>query len=59
KFKGLESEVVLLLAPNLESLKSENTSDIKSLMYVGMSRATTSLIVIGNQEVKELTNWDQ
>lgn len=59
KFKGLESEVVLLLAPNLESLKSENTSDIKSLMYVGMSRATTYLIVIGNQEVKELMNWDQ
>jgi hypothetical protein len=28
-------------------------------MYVGMSRATTSLIVIGNQEVKELMNWDQ
>ena len=59
KFKGLESEVVVLIAPNLESLKSENTSDIKSLMYVGMSRATTYLIVIGNQEVKELMNWDQ
>ena len=59
KFKGLESEVIVLLAPNIESLKSENTSDIKSLMYVGMSRATTYLIVIGNQEVKELMNWDQ
>ena len=59
KFKGLESEVVVLIAPNLDSLKSENTSDIKSLMYVGMSRATTYLIVIGNKEVKELMNWDQ
>lgn len=59
KFKGLESEVVVIIAPNIESLKSENTSDIKSLMYVGMSRATTALTVIGNQEIKELTNWDQ
>ena len=51
--------MVVIIAPNIESLKSENTSDIKSLMYVGMSRATTALTVIGNQEIKELTNWDQ
>jgi|TARA_B100001093_G_C26854571_1_gene1026795 Cdc6-like AAA superfamily ATPase len=58
KYKGLESEVVILLIPNLESLESENTSDIKSLIYVGMSRATSFLIVIGDKEIKKLSNWD-
>jgi len=58
KYKGLESEVVVMVVPNLESLESETTSDIKSLIYVGMSRATSMLIVIGDEEVKKLSNWD-
>jgi len=47
-----------MVVPNLESLESETTSDIKSLIYVGMSRATSMLIVIGDEEVKKLANWD-
>jgi len=58
KFKGLEKEVVVMVIPNVESLESDTTSDIKSLIYVGMSRATTLLIVIGDEEVKKLANWD-
>ena len=58
KFKGLEKEVVVMVIPNVESLESDTTSDIKSLIYVGMSRATTLLIVIGDDEVKKLANWD-
>ena len=30
KYKGLESEVVVMVVPNLESLESETTSDIKA-----------------------------
>jgi DNA helicase IV len=58
KFKGLESEVVVMVVPNISSLESETTSDIKSLMYVGMSRATALLTIIGDKEVKELANWN-
>jgi DNA helicase IV len=58
KFKGLEKEVVVMVVPNIESLYSENTTDIKSLVYVGMSRATSMLIVIGDNEVKQLANWN-
>ena len=58
KFKGLESEIVIMIVPNLESLESETTNDIKSLIYVGMSRATSMLIVIGDNAVKELANWN-
>ena len=57
KFKGLESEVVVMILPSTESLESETTTDIKSLIYVGMSRATSLLIIIGDQEVKALANW--
>lgn len=57
KFKGLESEVVVMILPSIESLESETTTDIRSLVYVGMSRATSLLIVIGDQEVKALANW--
>ena len=57
KFKGLESEVVVMILPSAESLESETTKDIKSLIYVGMSRATSLLIIIGDQEVKSLANW--
>ena len=57
KFKGLESEVVVMILPSIESLESETTTDIRSLIYVGMSRATSLLILIGDQEVKDLANW--
>ena len=57
KFKGLESEVVVMILPSVESLESETTKDTKSLIYVGMSRATSLLIIIGDQEVKALANW--
>ena len=57
KFKGLESEVVVMILPSIESLESETTTDIRSLIYVGMSRATSLLILIGDQEVKALANW--
>ena len=57
KFKGLESEVVVMILPSIESLESETTTDIRSLIYVGMSRATSLLILIGEQEVKALANW--
>jgi hypothetical protein len=49
---------VVMVVPNISSLESETTSDIKSLMYVGMSRATALLTIIGDKEVKDLANWN-
>ena len=46
-----------MILPSIESLESETTTDIRSLVYVGMSRATSLLILIGDQEVKALANW--
>ena len=46
-----------MILPSAESLESETTTDIKSLIYVGMSRATSLLSIIGDQEVKALANW--
>ena len=57
KFKGLESEVVVMILPSIESLETETTTDIRSLIYDGMSRATSLLILISDQEVQALANW--
>ena len=47
-----------MVIPNAKSLESETTADIKSLIYVGMSRATALLVLIGDKEVKTLANWN-
>ncbi len=47
RFKGLESDVVVLLVPGLEDEK------YVKLAYIGMSRARAYLVVIGPPEVGE------
>lgn len=51
RFKGLESDAVVLLIPDLL-----NQADL-SLAYVGMSRPMVVLYVIGPPTVKEALNW--
>jgi len=46
-FKGLENSYVVLT-----DINSLNNSDVKSLLYVGMSRAKVGLFVIMNQAVE-------
>ncbi len=54
RFKGLEADVVLLL------LVGETRSDdeLRSLAYVGMSRARTTLIVIGPRALRSTIGWE-
>ena len=52
RFKGLESDAVVLLVPGVESERD------RALAYVGMSRARAHLTVIGPREVRTKLGWD-
>lgn len=51
RFKGLESDAVVLLLDSVESI------DDRSLAYVGMSRACAELFVLAPAEVRDSLNW--
>ncbi len=51
RFKGLESDAVILVIPEI------HTDRDRALAYIGMSRARASLTVIGDKTVREALNW--
>lgn len=51
RFKGLESDAILLVLGDVES------SEGRTLAYVGMSRARIVLFVLGTSESKASLNW--
>ncbi len=57
QFKGLESDIIILAVPNKQELVSDHVEDAKKLLYIGLSRATTSLYFICNKEVQIESNW--
>ena len=57
QFKGLESDIIILAVPNKQELISDYVDDPKKLLYIGLSRAKTSLYFICNKEVKIESNW--
>ena len=56
QFKGLETDIVVLLIPNFQSLEATYTRNPLNLVYVGISRAEYLLYVVGSGEVKKLIN---
>jgi hypothetical protein len=52
RFKGLEADVVILLLPQLEG------DGDRALAYVGMSRASVQLVVVGPASVRAGLEWD-
>ncbi|MGH9194966.1 MAG: ATP-binding domain-containing protein, partial [Acidimicrobiia bacterium] len=52
RFKGLEADVVILLLPQLEG------DGDRALAYVGMSRASVQLVVVGPASVRAGLKWD-
>ena len=59
KFKGLESDIILIAAYDLESLEHEFFSSPESLMYTAMGRAKVHLVIYGDKEVKKLIKWNK
>ena len=57
QFKGLESDIIILAVPNKKELISDYVADPKKLLYIGLSRAKTSLYFICNKEVQIESNW--
>ena len=57
RFKGLESDIVILVFPTLENLDKNYVNDTLSLLYVGLSRAKTNLYFLCGKDVQELANW--
>jgi len=57
QFKGLESDIIILAVPNKQELISDYVDDPKKLLYIGLSRAKTSLYFICNKEVQIESNW--
>ncbi len=57
RFKGLESDVVIVVFPSLEGIQQHYINSTLALVYVGLSRAKSKLYLIGNREVQELCNW--
>ena len=53
RYKGLESEVVVLVLGNIDLSESVN----RALAYVGMSRARSGLFVIGTRSVRGALPW--
>ena len=53
RFKGLEAEVVVLILS-----KNSQTTEAKAVIYTGMSRAKSVLVVIGHPENKKTANWN-
>lgn len=52
RFKGLEADVVLLLLGSARA-----TDEIRSIAYVGMSRARAMLVVIGPRQLRATLGW--
>ena len=57
RFKGLESDIVILVFPTLENLDKNYVNDTLALLYVGLSRAKTNLYFLCGKDVQELANW--
>lgn len=57
RFKGLESDIVILVFPTLENLDKNYINDTLALLYVGLSRAKTNLYFLCGKDVQELANW--
>jgi len=57
RFKGLESDVVIVVFPSLEGIQQHYINSTLALVYVGLSRAKSKLYLIGNREIQELCNW--
>ena len=53
RFKGLESEAVVLCLDGLQLDMAQG----RSLVYVGLSRARSLLLVVGTKEDKRKINW--
>ena len=57
RFKGLESDIIILVFPTLENLDTNYVNDTLALLYVGLSRAKTNLYFLCGKDVQELSNW--
>ena len=57
RFKGLESDTVIVVFPSLKGIEKNYINSNLALAYVGLSRAKSSLFLICNREVQELCNW--
>ena len=57
RFKGLESDIVVLVVPNLDELEAPYVSNPKTLLYVGLSRAKVNLFFLCGTEVSNFSNW--
>jgi hypothetical protein len=57
RFKGLESDIIILVFPTLENLDKNYVYDTLALLYVGLSRAKTNLYFLCGKDVQELSNW--
>lgn len=57
RFKGLESDIIILVFPTLENLDKNYINDTLALLYVGLSRAKTNLYFLCGKDVQELANW--
>jgi hypothetical protein len=57
RFKGLESDIIILVFPTLENLDRNYINDTLALLYVGLSRAKTNLYFLCGKGVQELANW--
>lgn len=53
RFKGLEADVVLLLLGGAHA-----ADEMRSIAYVGMSRARAMLIVIGPRQLRSALGWE-
>ena len=58
RFKGLESDTVIVVFPSLDGIEKNYINSNLALAYVGLSRAKSSLFLICNREVQELCNWN-
>ena len=58
RFKGLESDTVIVVFPSLKGIEKNYINSNLALAYVGLSRAKSSLFLICNREVQELCNWN-
>lgn len=57
RYKGLESDVVIVVFPSLEGIRQHYINSTLALIYVGLSRAKSKLFLICNREVQEMCNW--
>ena len=58
RFKGLESDTVIVVFPSLDGIEKNYINSSLALAYVGLSRAKSSLFLICNREVQKLCNWN-